>query len=82
MCPQPAGPEAGMNFGVLLAFVLSLPLASLEVSWLHAGAQGGLGESGGAGPGRGEARRGRLMAGSPRPSASPQRGSEGLPRPL
>uniref|UniRef100_A0A8B9SQJ8 Platelet-derived growth factor subunit B n=1 Tax=Anas platyrhynchos TaxID=8839 RepID=A0A8B9SQJ8_ANAPL len=30
MCPQPAGPEAGMNFGVLLAFVLSLPLASLE----------------------------------------------------
>ncbi|KAM6321028.1 platelet-derived growth factor subunit B [Aegotheles albertisi] len=30
MCPQPAGPEAGMNFGVVFAFILSLPLARLE----------------------------------------------------
>ncbi|NXT43752.1 PDGFB factor, partial [Pelecanoides urinatrix] len=31
MCPQPAGPEVGMNFGVVFAFILSLPLARLEV---------------------------------------------------
>ncbi|NXV71930.1 PDGFB factor, partial [Atlantisia rogersi] len=30
MCPQPAGSEVGMNFGVVFAFVLSLPLARLE----------------------------------------------------
>ncbi|XP_042693997.1 platelet-derived growth factor subunit B [Centrocercus urophasianus] len=30
MCPQPAGPEAGMNFGVVFAVILSLPLARLE----------------------------------------------------
>ncbi|KAK2512727.1 Pdgfb [Columba guinea] len=30
MCPQPAGPEVGMNFGVVFAFVLSLPLARME----------------------------------------------------
>ncbi|NWU65169.1 PDGFB factor, partial [Pterocles burchelli] len=30
MCPQPAGPEVGMNFGVVFAFILSLPLARLE----------------------------------------------------
>ncbi|NXU53655.1 PDGFB factor, partial [Turnix velox] len=30
MCPQPAGPEIGMNFGVVFAFILSLPLARLE----------------------------------------------------
>lgn len=33
MCPQPAGPEVGMNFGVVFAFVLSLPLARMEVSF-------------------------------------------------
>lgn len=33
MCPQPAGPEVGMNFGVVFAFILSLPLARLEVSF-------------------------------------------------
>lgn len=81
MCPQPAGPEAGMNFGVLLAFVLSLPLARLEVSGLSPpqvlrglGAGGG-GERrpGGPGPGPGGARRCRLMAGSPRPSGAAAR---------
>uniref|UniRef100_A0A8B9RS01 Platelet-derived growth factor subunit B n=1 Tax=Accipiter nisus TaxID=211598 RepID=A0A8B9RS01_9AVES len=30
MYPQPAGPEVGMNFGVVFAFILSLPLARLE----------------------------------------------------
>ncbi|KAF1415770.1 Platelet-derived growth factor subunit B, partial [Spheniscus humboldti] len=30
MCPQPAEPEVGMNFGVVFAFILSLPLARLE----------------------------------------------------
>ncbi|KAM4672138.1 platelet-derived growth factor subunit B [Amazona ochrocephala] len=30
MCPQPAGPEVGMNLGVVFAFILSLPLARLE----------------------------------------------------
>ncbi|OXB77534.1 UNVERIFIED_CONTAM: hypothetical protein H355_015826 [Colinus virginianus] len=30
MCPQPARPEAGMNFGVVFAVILSLPLARLE----------------------------------------------------
>lgn len=33
MYPQPAGPEVGMNFGVVFAFILSLPLARLEVSF-------------------------------------------------
>uniref|UniRef100_A0A674GCB2 Platelet-derived growth factor subunit B n=1 Tax=Taeniopygia guttata TaxID=59729 RepID=A0A674GCB2_TAEGU len=30
MCPQPAGPGVGMNFGVVFAFMLSLPLARME----------------------------------------------------
>ncbi|XP_039581415.1 platelet-derived growth factor subunit B [Passer montanus] len=30
MCPQPAGPGVGMNFGVVFAFILSLPLARME----------------------------------------------------
>lgn len=33
MCPQPAGPGVGMNFGVVFAFILSLPLARMEVSF-------------------------------------------------
>lgn len=33
MYPQPAGPEVGMNFSVVFAFILSLPLARLEVSF-------------------------------------------------
>lgn len=33
MCLQPAGSEVGMNFGVVFAFILSLPLARLEVSF-------------------------------------------------
>lgn len=33
MCPQPAGPGVGMNFGVVFAFMLSLPLARMEVSF-------------------------------------------------
>ncbi|XP_051640209.1 platelet-derived growth factor subunit B isoform X1 [Manacus candei] len=30
MCPQSAGPGVGMNFGVVFAFILSLPLARME----------------------------------------------------
>lgn len=41
MCPQPARLEPGMNFGVVFAVILSLPLARLEVSPIEGRLGGG-----------------------------------------